>query len=171
MHRYCLKERNHLQQSRQHTLQGRDPRTAENLLGVWPLLKRAFRFSPLKRCPVFILFFLTRLYSVPTPEKKTVGEKLSRKELFLADMARPAVCKASKGPGCTLQDTQTTMGRVFSFNSRTKFGLAHFPCSSVSKCGMSLVTPEGMGPLSDRQLEGEDKTAKIIFDYQIAVDG
>lgn len=31
--------------------------------------------------------------------------------------------------------------------------------------------PEGMGPLSDRQREGEDETAKVIFACQIAMDG
>lgn len=30
--------------------------------------------------------------------------------------------------------------------------------------------PEGMGPLSDRQWEGEDEAAKVIFASQITTD-
>lgn len=40
-------------------------------------------FSAWNSAP-FVFFFLKLLYTVPTPERKTVGEKLSRKELFLA---------------------------------------------------------------------------------------
>lgn len=119
----------------------------------------------------FFFFFLKLLYLVPSPEKKTVGEKCSMKELFLAPVARPAVYKADRGTGCTLQDARPARGGAVSFNSRTELGAWKLPPWITVRVWDVSSEAWGDGSLCDSWRRGEDRTAWVILACQIVMEG